>query len=238
MRVRNQRLAVLLTAGILSISMLAGCASTKQTSETAAEQQASDGESDMDEDTEIAEEGEDMPAETFRASDTAMERQEVYEYPFMGLKAVLPESLMRRMDKKEVAMLPAEDVTEDISIKYAFLSWNTMTEEQKNAEVEMLGSGYLEWEKSLGRIGTLGMFQSEVTDQLDELTGCTQHKKLGESSDGKYEYYLSTNPDAEQHLTDEVGKIKAVIIEMQPFDRTSAFSKPINSTETGTVGSL
>lgn len=233
MRIRNQKLAVLLTAGMLGISMLSGCGATKQ----ASEEKAAGNVSETDESAEIDEsELNDMLAGTFRPSDMVMERQETYEYPFMGLKAVLPEDLMKRMDKKEVAMLPTEDVDDDVAIKYAFLTWNTMTEEQRDAEVEKLGSGYTDWEESLGRIGTLGMIRSDITDQLDKLTGCTEHKKLGKSSDGKYEYYLSTNPDADQTLTDEVKKIKATITDMTPFDKTSAFSQPVERNTSGNVG--
>ena len=47
-----------------------------------------------------------------------------------------------------------------------------------------MGTGYDDWVKSLGKIGTLGVYSTDVTDQLDELTGCTEHTKLGESSDG------------------------------------------------------
>ena len=70
------------------------------------------------------------------------------------------------------------------AISYAFFSWYTMTEEQRDAVIEKMGTGYDDWVKSLGKIGTLGVYSTDVTDQLDELTGCTEHTKLGESSDG------------------------------------------------------
>ena len=61
---------------------------------------------------------------------------------------------------------------------------------------------------------------------LDEITGCTEHKELGSSSDGKYKYYLSTNKDADEKLTKELEKIKTDITEMTPYQNISVFDQP------------
>lgn len=168
-----------------------------------------------------------MMGGTFRPSDVTFPRQEKYEYPFLGLNAVLPESLMEKMDSKEVAMLCNEDWTDDYkAVKYAYLSWSVMTEEQRDAEVDKLGDGYLDWVGSLERIGTLGMYQEDQAEKLDELTGCTEHKELGESADGNYKYYLSINPEADKELTDEVKEIRTEFTEMTPFQDTSVFDQP------------
>ena len=44
------------------------------------------------------------------------------------------------------------------------------------------------------------MYDEESQKDLDTITGCTEHKELGTSSDGKYKYYLSTNKDADADL--------------------------------------
>ncbi|MFR8945178.1 MAG: hypothetical protein ACLVH3_05515 [Blautia obeum] len=67
-----------------------------------------------------------------------------------------------------------------------------------------MGTGYDDWLKSLSRVGVIGMYDEESQKDLDTITGCTEHKELGTSSDGKYKYYLSTNKDADADLLKDV----------------------------------
>lgn len=213
-REKTMRYRGMLFAGLLSVSaMLGTTAAVPVMAEEIIE--------------ELPEEAAEMMEGTFRASDAVFPRQELYEYPFLGLRAVLPESLMEKMDNKEVAMLCKEEWKENFTaVRYAYLSWNSMTEEQRDAEVEKLGNAYEEWTESLERIGTLGMYQADQTEKLDELTGCTEHKKLGESADGTYQYYLSTNPDAGKELTDEILQIQTELTELTPLQNISVFDQP------------
>lgn len=171
-----------------------------------------------------------------------MQSQDSYEYPYMGLKAVLPDELKKQMDDSDVVMITSEDWTEDMSgIKYAFLHWDKLTEEQKNEEVNMLGTGFEDWLASIERIGTLGVYSTDVVEDLDSITGCTEHKELGTSADGKFKYYLSINKDAESELTDEIEKIKTTITDMTPFNpNQSAFDEPSENSDPDatTVGSF
>lgn len=177
-----------------------------------------------------------------KARDISMQSQDSYEYPYMGLKAVLPDELKKQMDDSDVVMITSEDWTEDMSgIKYAFLHWDKLTEEQKNEEVNMLGTGFEDWLASIERIGTLGVYSTDVVEDLDSITGCTEHKELGTSADGKFKYYLSINKDAESELTDEIEKIKTTITDMTPFNpNQSAFDEPSENSDPDatTVGSF
>ena len=102
---------------------------------------------------------------TVKAKDISMQSQDSYEYPYMGLKAVLPDELKKQMDDSDVVMITSEDWTEDMSgIKYAFLHWDKLTEEQKNEEVNMLGTGFEDWLASIERIGTLGVYSTDVVE--------------------------------------------------------------------------
>ena len=179
---------------------------------------------------------------TVKARDISMQSQDSYEYPYMGLKAVLPDELKKQMDDSDVVMITSEDWTEDMSgIKYAFLHWDKLTEEQKNEDVNMLGTGFEDWLASIERIGTLGVYSTDVVDDLDSITGCTEHKELGTSADGKFKYYLSINKDAESELTDEIEKIKTTITDMTPFKpNQSAFDEPSENSDSDatTVGSF
>ena len=86
-----------------------------------------------------------------------------------------------------------------------------MTEEQREAEVDKSGDGYAQWKEGLSRIGALGTYHKDLEKKLNELTGCTEHEKIGVSEDGDYIYYLSMNKDADKDLTASLKKIETEI---------------------------
>ena len=168
---------------------------------------------------------------TVKASEMGMSSEETLDFPFMGLSAELPEELKKQMDSADVVLLTGEDWTDDFdNIKYAHLFWSTLTDEQKEEEVNLLGTGYDDWLASIERIGALGVYSTDVIDDLDTITGCDNHEELGTSSDGKFKYYLSTNSEAEKDLTDEIENIKTTLGEMTPFNGQSAFEQPQTAT--------
>lgn len=168
---------------------------------------------------------------TVKASEMGMSSEETLDFPFMGLSAELPDELKKQMDSADVVLLTDEDWTDDFdNIKYAHLFWSKPTDEQKEEEVNMLGTGYKDWLASIERIGALGVYSTDVIDDLDTITGCDNHEELGTSSDGKFKYYLSTNSEAEKDLTDEIENIKTTLGEMTPFNGQSAFEQPQTAT--------
>lgn len=168
---------------------------------------------------------------TVKASEMGMSSEETLDFPFMGLSAELPDELKKQMDSADVVLLTDEDWTDDFdNIKYAHLFWSKLTNEQKEEEVNMLGTGYKDWLASIERIGALGVYSTDVIDDLDTITGCDNHEELGTSSDGKFKYYLSTNSEAEKDLTDEIENIKTTLGEMTPFNGQSAFEQPQTAT--------
>ena len=168
---------------------------------------------------------------TVKASEMGMSSEETLDFPFMGLSAELPDELKKQMDSADVVLLTGEDWTDDFdNIKYAHLFWSKLTDEQKEEEVNMLGTGYEDWLASIERIGALGVYSTDVIDDLDTITGCDNHEELGTSSDGKFKYYLSTNSEAEKDLTNEIENIKTTLDEMMPFNGQSAFEQPQTAT--------
>lgn len=168
---------------------------------------------------------------TVKASEMGMSSEETLDFPFMGLSAELPDELKKQMDSADVVLLTDEDWTDDFdNIKYAHLFWSKLTDEQKEEEVNMLGTGYKDWLASIERIGALGVYSTDVIDDLDTITGCDNHEELGTSSDGKFKYYLSTNSEVEKDLTDEIENIKTTLGEMTPFNGQSAFEQPQTAT--------
>ena len=69
---------------------------------------------------------------TFKPSETTVQAQDSYEYPFLGLNMKLPEELLKQIKEQTIAMISNEVWNDNAdAIKYAYISWSEMTEEQK-----------------------------------------------------------------------------------------------------------
>ena len=186
----------------------------------------------------VAAEGDAIPSDfiqgTFKPSETTVQAQDSYEYPFLGLTMKLPEELLKQIKEQTIAMISNEIWNDNAdAIKYAYISWSEMTEEQKEAEVDKMGTAYDDWYNSLAKVGAIGIYDEDSEKELDKITGCTEHKEIGSSSDGKYKYYLSTNKDADESLKKEVEKIDVTLTEMTPFQQLSAFDQPQETSNAG-----
>ena len=186
----------------------------------------------------VAADGDAIPSDfiqgTFKPSETTVQAQDSYEYPFLGLNMKLPEELLKQIKAQTIAMITNEVWNDNAdAIKYAYISWSEMTEEQKEAEVDKMGTAYDDWYNSLAKVGAIGIYDEDSEKELDKITGCTEHKEIGSSSDGKYKYYLSTNKDADESLKKEVEKIDVTLTEMTPFQQLSAFDQPQETSNAG-----
>ena len=220
MKLRTQKITALMAAAVLGISAFGSVPVTAAESMETADS----GEAMMVDGEAVSA---DLVAGTFKPSDVTCKAQDSYEYPFLGLKLSLSKELLNQIKDQSIAMLTTEDFENQTNaVTYAYVSWSKMTEEQKNAEIQKMGTGYDDWVAGLDRIGTIGVYDEASQKKLDEITGCTEHKELGSSSDGKYKYYLSTNKDADEKLTKELEKIKTDITEMTPYQNISVFDQP------------
>ena len=244
MKFRTQKITALMAAAVLGVTSFGGVQVMAAESTEAMAVPADEAGMVVDGDATAAD-GEtnssDLVAGTFKPSETTVPAQDSYEYPFLGLTMKLPEELLKQIKAQTIAMISNEGWNENGDvIKYAYLSWSEMTEEQKEEEVDKLGTAYEDWCNSLGKIGVIGVYDEDSQKELDEITGCTEHKEIGSSSDGKYKYYLSTNKDAEESLKKEVEEIDVTLTEMTPPQQLSAFDQPqdtsSNAENSTTVG--
>lgn len=229
MKFRTQKIMALMAAAVLGVS------SFGSVSAMAAESVPAESISAEDAGLETAEDGEAVSADliegTFKPSEITVQAQDSYEYAFLGLKFSLPQKLLDQIKNQSIAMITNEVWSDDGStVQYANFTWSEMTEEQKNAEVDKIGTGYDEWKDSLAKVGVLGMYDEESQEKLDEITGCTDHKELGSSSDGKYKYYLSINKEADETLRNEIEEIDTTLTDMTPFQQISVFDEPQDTT--------
>ena len=240
MKFRTQKITALMASAIVGVSTLGSVSVMAAESTEAMADQAG---MVVDRDA-IAADGDAIPSDfiqgTFKPSETTVQAQDSYEYPFIGLNMKLPEELLKQIKAQTIAMITNEIWNDNAdAIKYAYISWSEMTEEQKEAEVDKMGTAYDDWYNSLAKIGAIGIYDEDSEKELDKITGCTEHKEIGSSSDGKYKYYLSTNKDADESLKKEVEKIDVTLTEMTPFQQLSAFDQPQDTSNAGdstTVG--
>ena len=243
MKFRMKKITALMAAAVLGASTFGGVSVMAAESTEAMAVPADEAGMVVDGDA-VAADGDAIPSDfiqgTFKPSDTTVQAQDSYEYPFLGLNMKLPEELLKQIKAQSIAMITNEGWNDNAdAIKYAYISWSEMTEEQKEAEVDKLGTAYDDWCNSLAKIGVIGIYDEDSEKELDKITGCTEHKEIGSSSDGKYKYYLSTNKDADESLKKEVEEIDVTLTEMTPFQQLSAFDQPQDTSNTGdstTVG--
>lgn len=160
--------------------------------------------------------------QAFRPVDCGIQAQEIYEYPFLGLAFSLSEELKNKMDTREAFVFTQEDYAEENVISYGMLRFSATTEAQR--EEEGMTVDIFSWEEALEKIGAIVVCQKELSGQLDELTGCDTHEKLGESADGVYEYYISTNSKGNQEMADLLKETELSISEMHELDMNLGYT--------------
>ena len=237
MKFRMKKITALMAAAVLGASTF-GSVSVMAAESTEAMAVPADQAGMVVDGDAAAADGDAIPSDfiqgTFKPSETTVQAQDSYEYPFLGLTMKLPEELLKQIKEQTIAMISNEIWNDNAdAIKYAYISWSEMTEEQKEAEVDKMGTAYDDWYNSLAKVGAIGIYDEDSEKELDKITGCTEHKEIGSSSDGKYKYYLSTNKDADESLKKEVEKIDVTLTEMTPFQQLSAFDQPQETSNAG-----
>ena len=200
--IRKTLLAVLLT-GVLSLALLTACGSSSEGGGTTAPVPGAD----------------DAVPETLHPIDLSVQAQPTFDFPLQGMTIALPQDLQTAINtEKSLYMDAYEAVTEDGSaIRYAFVSWKSVTEEQKSAEIDYDPAPFQQWVSSLTQAGSVGMFARDQADQLDAITGSDVHQLLGESSDGAYQYYLSTNSAAPEEARQLISGVTAELRDRAEF---------------------
>ena len=151
--------------------------------------------------------------DTFKPSDYTLKAKDEYIYEYLGFKFKLSDKIRKDILDKKIAMLDNQSPI-DQELKYAILTFSNMSDEQKNSVVNKMGDGYEKWQNGLERLGTIGMFLKDMSEKdISTITNCDIHKKIGDSSDGKYTYYISSRNGANNDFVEEFNKTKIDIIE-------------------------
>lgn len=225
MKTKDKKITAVILAAVLTASALTGCARKDSSEDSKKNPAQNEQQKNMEQDDSIPGEDENTAVRVKR-SDVGVLARDKYEFPYMGLTASLSSSLLGKMENGGVIMLTAEEYDTDQKLSYAALQWYTLTEEQKNEEVDAFDPAA--WRAGLAGIGTLGVYNAESAASLDELTGCTEHRELGKSEDGAYTYYLSYDREADEELKKELEQTEFSLIpmlEIVPSRGDSAFSE-------------
>lgn len=158
----------------------------------------------------------------FHPVDCGVQAQAVYEYPCLGLTFTLPEPLLAQITSREVFVFPVEDAAGAEEMDYALLRFSKTTPEQREADGMQID--VFSWEASLERIGAIGLYTREQVEQLDTLTGCDIHKRLGRSADGRYVYYRSLNSEGDETLTQALTQAEITLGELHPLAPSQGYT--------------
>ena len=134
MKLRMKKITALMAAAVLGASTF-GSVSVMAAESTEAMAVPADEAGMVADGDAVAADGDAIPSDlvagTFKPSETTVPVQDSYEYPFLGLNFTIPEELQKQMKDQTVAMISNEEWNDNAdAIKYAYLSWSEMTEEQ------------------------------------------------------------------------------------------------------------
>lgn len=158
----------------------------------------------------------------FHPVDISFMAMESYDFPFLGMGVKLDADILDKMESKELFVFTFEDYTVENTISYALLRFSTTTQAQRD-EKGMSVDIYA-WEGALSKLGAIGVYHQSVLDDLDELTACDTHEKIGESADGAYSYYISTLSSADDTLRSELLASQITLSSMHTLDLNMGYT--------------
>lgn len=136
-----------------------------------------------------------------------------HDLPTLGLRMTLPQALEEQVTQGAVSTILQEIPAEDGStLLYGCQCW------YPTGPAQLSGEGFSL--DDLTYAGVLGVYQTELVDSLDALTGCDQHQALGQSADGAYQYYLSLNTSADPALLELLRGVQVTITEMAELSQS------------------
>lgn len=111
------------------------------------------------------------------------------------------------MNDKKIAMLDDQSPINK-ELKYAFLTFNKMTKEQKKQLLIKRKVVMKNGKMGLKELELLVYLKKYSRRKISKMTKCDTHTKIGVSSDGKYDCYFSTNSESEIKLLNEFKKLR------------------------------
>ena len=118
-----------------------------------------------------------------------------YVYEYMGLSYVLPQELRDMLKSGEAWMHNDVQMNGERDFDYSLMFFLLADKDNPGRDFQSYEE-YEAWFNTTQHIGSITVFNSEYlkNNTVESVTGCEENTEIGNSSDGKYVFYLSANP--------------------------------------------
>lgn len=121
--------------------------------------------------------------------------QDEYVYEYMGLSYVLPQELRDMLKSGEAWMHNDVQMNGERDFDYSLMFFLLAEKDNPGRDFQSYEE-YEAWFNTTQHIGSISVINSDYlkNNTVESVTGCEENTEIGKSSDGKYVFYLSTNP--------------------------------------------
>lgn len=159
--------------------------------------------------------------ENYKLSAFSMPVQTEYIYDYLGIRFQLGEEVNKALEEGKLFMYLDAGYEQD-SQELAYARQAILYVPQKDREKiwENDKQKIQAWKDQAQRLGYIGAYKRSILEQTDitTLTNCTENKNIGETPDGTWQYYISSNNIPEvQPAAERFRRTLVTIYEMQPF---------------------
>ncbi|NDO46773.1 TlpA disulfide reductase family protein [Clostridium sp. MD294] len=159
--------------------------------------------------------------ENYKLSAFSMPIQTEYVYDYLGMRFQLGEEVNKALEEGKLFMyLDAGYEQNTQELAYARQAVLYVPKEDREKIWENDAQQIKNWREQAQKLGYIGVYKRSVLEQTDisELTNCTENKNIGETPDGTWQYYISSNNIAEVHIAAErFSRTLVTIYDMVPF---------------------
>lgn len=159
--------------------------------------------------------------ENYKLSAFSMPIQTEYVYDYLGMRFQLGEEVNRALEEGKLFMyLDAGYEQNTQELAYARQAVLYVPKQDREKIWENDEQQIKNWREQAQKLGYIGVYKRSVLEQTDisELTNCTENKNIGETPDGTWQYYISSNDIAEvQVAAERFSRTLVTIYDMVPF---------------------
>ena len=159
--------------------------------------------------------------ETYKLSAFSMPLQTEYVYDYLGMRFQLGEEVNKALEQGKLFMyLDASYSQYTKELEYARQAILYVSPEDRQQTWDNDEQKLQEWKNQAQILGYIGAYKRSLLEQVDiaVLTNCTKNKNIGETPDGTWQYYISSNDITEvQQAAERFSRTLVTIYESKPF---------------------
>lgn len=172
--------------------------------------------------------------ETYKLSAFSMPLQTEYVYDYLGMRFQLGEEVNKALEQGKLFMyLDAGYSQHTKELEYARQAILYVSPEDRQQTWDNDEQKLQEWKNQAQILGYIGAYKRDVIEQVDitVLTNCTKNKNIGETPDGTWQYYISSNDITEvQQAAERFSRTLVTIYQSKPFvEGVSIFAQSVEN---------